>query len=324
MKQPDGGQPGAEIAGQRILIVDDDKAMHRVVEISLAGRERTFVHGATGKEGIELAVRHKPDVIITDYRMPQMTGIELVKNLRQNPFTAHIPILMMSAVSDPDERVNMIRAGVDDFLLKPFHPEELAARVDMVVARCVRELATDHLTRLPGNVLTRQQIRRRLDGAQPFSLCYVDIDRFKSYVDHYGFERASHVVAHVARVIERAVREDGTPGDFVGHIGGDDFLALTTPEVAPAVCDTIITLFAERVPEWYDEEDVARGYIVTPDRDGRERRFTPITISAVIIDSRRTEVTTLEQLADLVVRLKSEAKAREGNTCLVYEGESNG
>ncbi len=309
---------GSEIAGQCVLVVDDDEPLRRAIIYSLQGRNRTFFEAENGQQAIVLAVRVKPDLIVTDYLMPEMNGIELVKRLRDNPFTAHTPIIMVSAVSDPQERINMIRAGVDDCVQKPFHPDELAARADMIIARCARELSTDSLTRLPGNAPTREQIERRLDRDQPFKLCYADLDQFKPFVDHYGYERASRVVATVARILERAVREAGSPADFVGHIGGDDFVLLVAPDRAAAVCEAVLRLFAERVPEFYDEEDREQGHIVSHDRDGHERRFDLMTLTIAVVDSVRAGVKRPAELADLVARAKAEAKARPGNVCLEF------
>lgn len=313
-----------EITKQKVLLVDDDEQQRKAFEISLREIGRVFMEAGDGEVAIDLAVREKPDIILTDYHMPHINGIQLVQQIRSNPFTAHIPVIMVSGETDPRERVAMIRAGVDDVVLKPYDPTELAARVDMVVARCNRELSTDSLTRLPGNVPTREQIHRRLAEARHFALCYLDIDNFKSFVDRYGYERASRAIAAVARMIERAVREAGRPSDFVGHIGGDDFVCLAGPDRARPICERTLDLFAKRIPDLYDEQDRERGYVVAHDRDGNAGQFPLITLSAVIIPCSATPGCTAVTLADLVARLKAEVKAREGNSILQYSGADTG
>jgi PleD family two-component response regulator len=308
-----------EITRQKVLLVDDDQQQRKAFEMSLREIGRVFLQAGDGEVAIDLAVREKPDIILTDYHMPNINGIELVQQIRSNPFTAHIPVIMVSGETDPKERVAMIRAGVDDVVLKPYDPAELAARVDMVVARCNRELATDSLTRLPGNVPTREQIHRRLAAAQGFALCYLDIDNFKSFVDRYGYERGSRAIATVARMIERAVREAGRPSDFVGHIGGDDFVCLAGPDRARPICERTISLFAKRTPDLYDEEDREKGCVIAHDREGNVAQFPLMTLSAVIISCSATLGCTAGTLADLVARLKAEAKAEEGNTVLEYQ-----
>lgn len=307
-----------EITKQKVLLVDDDEQQRKAFIISLRELGRAFLEAGDGNVAIDLAVSEKPDIILTDYHMPHINGIQLVRQIRGNPFTAHIPVIMVSGETDPRERVAMIRAGVDDVVLKPYDPAELAARVDMVVARCNRELCTDSLTRLPGNVPTREQVHRRLGAYKAFALCYLDIDNFKSFVDLYGYERGSRAIAMVARLIERAVREAGRPSDFVGHIGGDDFVLLVGPDRARPICDRTLELFASRTPELYDDEDRERGYITAHDRDGTLSTFPLMSLSAVIISCSAGTGCTAATLADLVARLKAEAKAQEGNTILEH------
>ncbi len=310
-----------DIIRQKILLVDDEEAHRRMLELSLRGSGRIFEHAADGDAALELAVLGMPDIILTDQHMPRVTGMELVERLRKNPFTAHIPIIIVSADSDPKQRVAMIRAGSDDVILKPYDPEELAARVDMVIARTLRHLCTDSLTRLPGNVPTREQIARRVAQGKDFAIVYLDIDHFKAFVDRYGYERPAHAITTVARIIERAIREAGGPSDFVGHIGGDDFVILAKPERARAIGERVLALFDERAPSFYDEEDRERGYVVAHDRDGTPRTFPLMTFSAVLISGAQTGDLDVAALAALVARLKAQAKRKEGSTIVEYEGE---
>jgi diguanylate cyclase (GGDEF)-like protein len=300
------------IGKQKVLLVDDDQMQRKAYRISLGDPGRIFFEADDGDVAIEIAADEKPDIILTDYHMPNMDGIELVRRIRTNPFTAHLPVIMVSGETDVARRVAMIRAGADDVVLKPYNPDELAARVDMVTARCNRELSTDCLTRLPGNEATRGQIAGRLGRKKPFALCYLDIDDFKAFVDRYGYERASRAIAAVARLIERSVRDAGTPSDFVGHIGGDDFVLLVSLDRARTICDHALELFGKRVPDLYDDDD----------RGGEIRRFRLMSLSAVIIDCTAVVPCTPGALADVVARLKAEAKAQEGSVVVEYQGES--
>ena len=308
-----------DITAQKVLIVDDEPAVRTIAERILRRPDRVFFHAANGAEALDLAFAEKPDIIILDYTMPEKNGIEVTKELRSNPFTAHVPIVMVTGTTDLELRLEMLRAGADDCIAKPFEPKELAARVDMVLARMARHLATDSLTKLPGNVPTREAIRRRLCADTPFSLCYLDIDRFKAFADHYGYERASEVIAAVARIIERGTRDKGGADHFVGHIGGDDFVILTAPEHPHKVCSRCLELFDEHVPGFYSPEDAERGFIVGRDREGTRHRFPLMTISAVIVPSTAPEIQSPHALADLVVQLKAQAKSMPGSAIVEYD-----
>ncbi len=307
-----------EITSQKVLIVDDELPLRRLAEQILRREGRTFFHASNGREAVDIAFSEKPDLIILDYMMPEKDGIEVCADLRANPFTAHTPIIMVSAARQLDQRLAMMRAGCDDVVSKPYEPAELGARVEMVLTRTERELSTDALTRLPGNVPTRREIQRRLGSGEAFALCYLDIDQFKAFVDRYSFERASRVVEQTARMLEQAVAECGAPGDYVGHIGGDDFVIVTVPDRARPICEHCVALFEERIPEFYDAEDRERGYIESRDREGRPGRFHLMTISVAIVGSDQAHVTGPQELAELVAEMKAKAKAVEGSVVLEY------
>lgn len=306
------------ITAQKVLLVDDNPGIREVAERILQRPDRAFFHASDGVEALDIAFAEKPDIILLDYMMPEKNGLEVIRDLRGNPFTSHVPIIMVTATADLDDRVALMRAGADDCISKPFEPRDLAARVEMVLARTERHLATDSLTRLPGNVPTRQAIRARLEADTPFCLCYLDIDSFKSFVDHYGYERASEVIATVARVIEEGTREQAGPDHFVGHIGGDDFVILTATGRARPVCRRCLELFDEHVPGFYDPEDAERGSIVGRHRDGAQAKFPLMTISAVIVPSGAPEIESPHALADLVVQLKARAKQTPGSTVIEH------
>ncbi|MFQ6133129.1 MAG: response regulator [Armatimonadota bacterium] len=307
-----------EITAQKVLLVDDELPMRRLAEQILRRPDRTFFHAADGTEAMEIAFSEKPDIILLDHLMPRKSGIEVCEEIRANPFTAHTPIIMVTAAAEVEQRVAMMRAGCDDVVAKPYAPQELAARVEMVLARTERELATDSLTRLPGNNPTREEIRRRMDAGEPFALCYLDLDKFKAYVDYYGFERASGVIEQVARMIEQALAECGQPDDFVGHIGGDDFVAVTTPDRARPICERCVAIFDERIPEFYDQADRERGYIVSRHRTGEKAQFKLMTISAAMVSSDEARIESPHELAELVADLKAQAKAVDESIVVEY------
>jgi len=308
-----------EITAQKVLLVDDELPLRRLAEQILRRPDRTFFHAADGGEALDIAFSEKPDIIVLDYMMPNKDGIQVCQELRANPFTAHTPIIMVSAAQELEERLAMMRAGCDDVVTKPYAPQELAARVEMVLARTERELATDSLTRLPGNNPTRQEIRRRMASGEPFALCYLDLDKFKAYVDRYGFERASGVIEQVARMIEQGMAECGQADDFLGHIGGDDFVVVTAPQRARPVCERCIEIFEQRIPAFYDEADRQRGYIVSRHRSGETDQFNLMTISVVIACSDRVRIESPHELAELVADLKAEAKAVDQSIVVEYQ-----
>jgi diguanylate cyclase (GGDEF)-like protein len=139
------------------------------------------------------------------------------------------------------------------------------------------------LTRLPGNIAIEQQIERRLTEKKPFSICHADLDNFKPFADKYGYAWASEVIKEVADILTGALRTSGHDSDFIGHIGGDDFIIVTEPGRAEQVCQQVIAEFDQRILKFYEEQDREKGFIMGKDRRGHEQTFPLMTISIGIV-----------------------------------------
>ena len=139
------------------------------------------------------------------------------------------------------------------------------------------------LTRLPGNIAIEQQIEQRLAAKKPFSICHADLDNFKPFADKYGYAWASEVIKEVADILTGALRTSGHDSDFIGHIGGDDFIIVTEPARAEQVCQQVIAEFDQRIFKFYEEQDKEKGFIMGKDRRGHEQTFPLMTISIGIV-----------------------------------------
>jgi GGDEF domain-containing protein len=173
------------------------------------------------------------------------------------------------------------------------------------------------LTRLPGNIAIEQVLKGKMLHGEKFALCYIDLDDFKAYNDRYGYARGSELIKLTGEIIYLAKDRHGDPGDFVGHIGGDDFVLITSPENVEPVCSAITAAFDRAVPDHYDPDDRQRGYVEGTDRYGVTRRFPLMTISvAVVSDAQRNFSSPLE-IAQVATELKDYIKRLPGSNYLV-------
>jgi GGDEF domain-containing protein/CHASE3 domain sensor protein len=164
------------------------------------------------------------------------------------------------------------------------------------------------LTRLPGGVAIENVLKKRLENKHTLAFCLIDLDNFKSFNDRYGYAQGSELLKVTAIIIEEAVKTRGDPDDFVGHIGGDDFVVITVPERMRIVSEDIIANFDRRIPKFYDDGDRKNGYIQGKNRQGVEMRFPLITISiAIVTNERRVLVSPLEA-SEIAAELKDYAK----------------
>jgi GGDEF domain-containing protein len=169
-------------------------------------------------------------------------------------------------------------------------------------------LDANPLTRLPGNVAIERALLVRLQDSKPFAFSLIDIDNFKPFGDYYGYARGSGVLKRVAEILVFSVRAAGDPSDFVGHIGGDDFVIISVPERIDALCQKIISEFDAQVPLFYDEEDRRRGFILARDRRDVEQQYPIMTISIAVVTNQMRAITSPVQVAQVAAQLKQYAK----------------
>jgi GGDEF domain-containing protein len=164
------------------------------------------------------------------------------------------------------------------------------------------------LTRLPGGIAIENVLKKRLESGQPVAFCVFDLDNFKAFNDRYGYANGSEVIKETARIIEACVKQKGLTEDFVGHVGGDDFVVVTTPEFMRPICDEIIERFDKRIPLFYEERDRKTGYILGKTRQGVEMKFPIMTISIAIVTNERRILTNPLEASEIAAELKDYAK----------------
>jgi diguanylate cyclase (GGDEF)-like protein len=176
-----------------------------------------------------------------------------------------------------------------------------------------RNLDANPLTGLPGNQAIEREIVKRLEAKKPFALCHVDLDNFKPFADNYGYAWGSEVIKEVASLLVDEVKEMAAPGDFLGHIGGDDFVILSEPGRAEELCSRIVAGFDERIRKYYTQEDGTRGFFIGKDRKGVEQVFPLISVTIVIVVDDGSRFRSPLDMAETAARLKEYAKSLPGS-----------
>lgn len=295
----------------RIVIIDDDPDIRDVLNITLTEEDYEVLEAPNGEEGLNLIKNKAPNLVIVDYKMPKMDGPTLCSIVKKDILMSHLPIIMLTGKGEVSDKVSGINSGADDYMVKPFEPQELLARIKMTLRRTQRDLEANPLTRLPGNVSILNELQSRIDKKMPLAVAYIDLDKFKVYNDKYGFSHGDEVIRETARLLIRAVQELGNPDDFIGHIGGDDFVAVTTPDKVEAICSKIIGEFEKISPTFYNEEDRTAGFIIGRDRKGVEQKFALLSVSIGVVTNEKRALTHVAQIGEIGAELKEAAKAIE-------------
>ena len=295
----------------RILIVDDEPDIRDILKITLADEDYEVIEACDGQEGLTAAQRKSPDLVILDYKMPYLDGREVCRRLKKDILLRHLPVIMLTGKGDLTDKVEGLDAGADDYIVKPFEPRELLARIRMIIRRTERDLEANPLTRLPGNISIINELQNRIEKQLPLAAGYADLDKFKSYNDKYGFEHGDEVIRETARVLIQSIQERGNADDFIGHVGGDDFVFITTPQLAEAVCQKIIEEFEKKVPGFYEPEDAKKGYIIAHDRKGQLQQIPLLSISIGVVTNESRPITHVAQINEIGAELKEAAKRLE-------------
>ena len=302
-------QPGSPIAGkQRILVADDDEDIARFVEVNLRLEGFEVITASDGNEALKAAYELAPDLVLLDVMMPEVDGYEVCQRLRSDSRTRHISVIMLTARSLSADKVVGLTAGADDYMIKPFDPLELVARVKSALRRSREMRDLNPLTQLPGNVQVQEEVEGRVTKGTPFALMYVDLDNFKAFNDHYGFLRGDEAIKNLARCARDATEQLAPGAHFLGHIGGDDFVIIVDPEVAELIAKEIIDGWDDTVPALFDPQDAERGYIEVVDRRNEPNHFPLTTVSIGIASNVARPIETHWEASEIASEMKAYAK----------------
>ncbi|MDP2940599.1 MAG: response regulator [Candidatus Omnitrophota bacterium] len=294
----------------KILIVDDDPDILDVLFLTLKEQYEVF-SAQDGEEALRLVQTKSPNLVILDYKMPKLDGKQVCQILKKDILLQHMPIIMLTGKGEVTDKVEGINAGADDYIVKPFEPKELLARIKMILRRTERDLDANPLTHLPGNVSILNELQSNIDNKKIFAVGYLDLDKFKSYNDKYGFEHGDEVIKETARIIIKAVQDFGNPGDFIGHIGGDDFVFISSPQRVDKICQKIIQDFENAASSFYNEEDRQKGYITGKDRQGKEQKIPLLSVSIGVVTNVARQIQHVAEIGEIGAELKEYAKRLE-------------
>src|SRR5438132_4763309 len=300
---------------ESVLVVDDDPDVARFVEVNLRSAGYDVTVASNGEEGFDKAVELRPDLVLLDVMMPKLDGFEVAQRLRRDPRTSSSSIIMLTAKALSSDKVLGLSSGADDYIIKPFDPVELLARVKGTLRRAREMRALSPLTGLPGNIRIQEEIRRLVaEEPQSFGVLYADLDHFKAYNDHYGFVRGDRAIQAVARLITEVVHDLGGAGAFVGHVGGDDFVVIISPDEAELVAKRLCERFEAEIPGLYDPIDHERGTVELEDRQGNLRTFPLLSVSVGGATTSNRRFAHFGEVVAVATEMKQVAKRQTGSS----------
>ena len=224
----------------------------------------------------------------------------------------HIPIIVLSALGEAEDKMRAYEKDVDGYITKPFNTEELLARVRRQLRRGLQNFLSP-LTGLPGGVQVVRAIHCKLHETHPWSLLYLDLDNFKAFNDAYGFLAGNDMIVLIGNICQRVVYDYGNTDDFVGHIGGDDFAIVTTPDRSTMLCRHIVSRYKDQSTSLYYPEDLKRGSISGFDRKGRAYQFPLVSLSIGVVNNQIRKPRSIQEVSYLAAEAKRHAKQSNEN-----------
>ncbi len=248
----------------RILVVEDDADISNMLQLYFKSQGYEVHVALRGGVALDLARQKMPNVIVLDIMLPDLDGYEVCRRLRTNLRTSHIPIIFLTQRDERSDKIHGLELGADDYITKPFDVEELRLRVRNTIKSAEIASLTSPSTGLASGRLIEQQLRE-LMLREDWGIIYLGIRGLDDFNEAYGFVAGEDVLRFTGMVLNHAVEERGTPGDFVGHIGGNDFIVISEADRVGPLRDEIVKQFNDDVGTHYDFISRMQGYLVVKD-----------------------------------------------------------
>ncbi len=296
-----------------ILLIEESGDVMSAIQSTFTDAHYKVVVAKTARDAFACIFKTPPDLIVLDINLPDLDGFHVVKELKRNMMLRYIPIMLLSGRTDFLEKMKSLDVVVDEYLMKPFDVQDILLRAKLVLQRARTNLDANPLTKLPGNMEIIKALKARIGAGVPYAVGYADLNNFKAYNDKYGFAKGDDVITFSAKVIVGACQRLSPRDNFVGHVGGDDFIFIVSYEKANDICQLITETFDREAPKFYSTEDKAKGYIVVEDRRGIVSQFPLLSIAIGMVSDEGRKFSNLGQINHSLTQLKKYAKSFQGS-----------
>jgi PleD family two-component response regulator len=287
----------------RILIVEDDFDISTMLKIYFTSQGYEVDVAPRGADALEKTRHGLPHLIVLDIMLPDIDGYEVCRTLRMHTRTSHIPIIFLTQKDERRDKIQGLELGADDYITKPFDIEELKLRVQNAISRAERENLRDPRSGLPSGRLIEEQLRRIIRDTG-WTLMDIRLIYYPAFKEVYGFVAGDDVMRFTAMLLGEVVDELGTPNDFIGHAGGENFVIITSETDAPAIRQRIRERFPQEVQTQYNFIDRDQGYIVTANDMGEQVKTPLMNVAIGMVSASEYEFADIREITELVAEAR--------------------
>jgi len=287
----------------RLLIVEDDFDIATMLQIYFGSLGYEADLAPRGLDALEKTRQKMPHLIVLDIMLPDIDGYEVCRCLRTQTRTSHIPIIFLTQKDERSDKLQGLELGADDYVTKPFDIEELRLRVQNAIGRSERERLTDPRTNLPTGRLIEEQLRQiiRKEG---WAMLDIRLNHFEPFKEAYGFVASDDVLRFTGMLIGEVLDELGSVNDFIGHIGGDNFMVITEEENSDGVRHRLTTRFNDEVLTYYSFKDRQQGYIQLSGDMVPEVKSPLMDLSVGVISPNEYQFADIREITELAAEAR--------------------
>lgn len=301
---------------QEIYIIDDKaELIGKMKEMFKNERDYHFVSVKANE--MEIVLKNIPTLIIVEDDNTEMTAIDICKTIRKNEDNNITPVIVLSSNFDHDYRIKILDMSIQQYILKPIDEEYFYYTVRNIIDFVTINRRISPLTGLPGNVQIQTEMKKRLLKKDSFAVMYYDLDNFKAYNDVYGFSNGDEVIKLLARIISKYIHGIEYGNNFIGHIGGDDFVSIIDKYDYETLCQEIIAEFDEKVINYYTAEDVERGFVEVANRKGIIEQFPIVSLSIAVVEVENGNFKSPLEIGEVSAQVKHRAKEMIGSSYVI-------
>ncbi len=298
---------------QEIYIIDDDESSIPIFR-ALFKDDKEFKFIGVKTEEIDVALKNIPFLIIINEDAIEINVIDVCRKIRNDEDNQITPIIVVSSKTDRTHRLNVLKESVEYFIKKPVDPDYLCYTIRNLNRLLNINRRISALTGLPGNVQIHAELKKRISNKGEFSVLYLDLDNFKAYNDVYGFLKGDEIIEFTAQTILKCTHSIFPDGSFLGHIGGDDFIAIVPSIEVDEICQAIIATFDKEVTKFFTEEDLERGYLEVANRRGVIEQFPLTSISIGVVIGEKGRFSNILEIGEVGAQVKHVAKSIMGSS----------
>jgi len=297
---------------QEIYVIEDNTRLTDKLKI-IFEKEKDYIFTNVISNNVKYGIKTIPDLIIIDEDNISENIIDIcnyIRNYNENSIT---PIMVISSNIDKKHRLDILKTDVEYFIKSPMDDEYIYYTIRNIIRLMTSNRKVSPLTGLPGNIQIQVELRKRLLKKEEFAILYFDLDNFKEYNDTYGFLKGDEVIKFTAKTIVRTMHNYKLEDSFIGHIGGDDFVGIISSVDYEKLCQDIIAIFDKNIQQYFNEEDIERGYLEVANRKGIIEQFPITAISIGVVKVHPGDYENPLEIGEVGAQVKHLAKTQIGS-----------